>query len=93
MQLTVIAAIVIGTAGVIFALQNDVAVTVVFFLWRFEGSLALILLLALALGAATVVLVSAPAALRLRWALSRQRRELETLKRAYENLQARAGGR
>ena len=90
MQLTIIAAIVIAIVGVAFAMQNSVPVTVVFLFWRFDGSLAMILLIVLALGAVVAALASAPAALRSRWALGRQRKEIEGLKAANAALQARA---
>lgn len=51
MQLTIIIAIFVAIAGGIFAMQNNVPVTVNFLLWRFDSSLAMVLLLSLALGA------------------------------------------
>jgi uncharacterized integral membrane protein len=92
MQLTIIVAIVIAIAGVAFAIQNSVPVTVVFILWRFEGSLAMILLLALALGAIVVALVSTPATLRSRWTIKRQSKEIESLNAANAALRARDVG-
>jgi len=89
MQLTVIIGIIIAIAGVAFALQNSVPVTVSFLIWRFDGSLALILLLALALGALIIALVSTPAALRSRWSANRQRKEIENLQQANASLRAR----
>lgn len=90
MQLAVIVAIVIAIAGVMFAVQNGVPATVVFFLWRFDGSLGVILLLALALGALLVALVSTPATVRANWVIRRQRKELDGLKTANAELRARA---
>jgi len=89
MQLAVIAAIVIAIAGVAFAMQNSVPATVVFLIWRFDGSLGVILLLALALGALIVALVSTPATLRANWVIGRQRKEIDGLKSA--NAELRAG--
>lgn len=40
MQFTIIAAIMIATAGVAFAIQYNVPVTAVFIPWRFDVSLA-----------------------------------------------------
>ena len=37
MQLTIIAAIFVAIAGVFFAMQNNIPVTVNFLLWRFDG--------------------------------------------------------
>ncbi len=89
MQLTVIIGIIIAIAGVAFALQNSVPVTVAFLFWRFDGSLALILLLALALGAVIIALVSTPATLRSRWSANRQRKEIEDLQEANAGLRRR----
>ena len=82
MQLGIILAIAIAVAAVAFALQNNVPVTVTFLVWRFDSSLAMVLLLALALGAIVMALVTAPGALKARWTLSRQRREIAELRAA-----------
>jgi uncharacterized integral membrane protein len=81
MQLGVILgmAIAIAIAAVAFALQNNVPVTLTFLVWRFDSSLAMVVLLALGIGAIVVALVSTPAALRSRWTLSRQRKEIADL--------------
>jgi putative membrane protein len=50
MQLLLILGIVFAIGAVTFALQNNVAVTVVFAFWRYDSSLAVVLLVALALG-------------------------------------------
>ena len=92
MQLAVIVAIVIAIASVTFAMQNSVPATVVFLIWRFDGSLAMILLLALALGAVIVGLVSTPATLRSKWVIKRQRKEIESLSAANAELRAQAAG-
>ena len=90
MQLAVIAAIVIAIASVTFAIQNSVPATVVFLLWRFDGSLAMILLLALAAGALIIALVSTPSALRSHWQIKRLRKEIDGLKADNAELRARA---
>ena len=90
MQLSVIVAIVIAIVGVLFAVQNSVPSTIVFFFWRFDGSLGIILLLALALGALIVALVSTPATLRSSWVIRRQAKEIDTLKSANVELRTRA---
>ena len=64
MQLALIFGIVIAAGAVIFALQNNIPVTVTLGLWGFDGSLALLLLLALGLGVLVAGLVSSPAAPR-----------------------------
>lgn len=90
MQLAVIVAIVLAVAGVAFAMQNSVPATIVFLIWRFDGSLGVILLLALALGGLIVALVSTPGTLRSGWAIKRQRKEIDRLKSANAELGARA---
>jgi lipopolysaccharide assembly protein A len=82
MQLGIIVAIAIAVAAVAFALQNNVPVTVTFLVWRFDSSLAMVLLLALAVGAIVMALVTAPGALRARWTMSRQRKEISELRAA-----------
>lgn len=77
MQLIVILGIIVAIGGVAFALQNQVTVTVVFLLWRFDSSLAMVILLAIALGAAAVALASLPARMKSRWATSRLRKDLD----------------
>jgi len=82
MRIGLIVGIVIAIAAVAFALQNNVPVTVTFLVWRFDSSLAMVLLLALALGAVAMALVTAPGAVKARWALSRQRKEISELRAA-----------
>lgn len=89
MQLAVIVAIVLAVAGVFFAVQNSVPSTVVFFLWRFDGSLGVILLLALALGALIVAVLSTPATVRANWVIRRQHKEIDGLKTSNAELRAR----
>ncbi|MFH1605137.1 MAG: lipopolysaccharide assembly protein LapA domain-containing protein [Pseudomonadota bacterium] len=90
MQLAVIVAIVFAIASVAFAMQNSVPATVVFFVWRFDGSLAMIVLLALALGALIVAVVSTPTTLRSNWVIKSQRKEIDGLKMENAELRARA---
>ena len=52
--------IAFGVASVMFALQNVSIVTVSFFAWQFEGSLALVLLLSLAMGVLISLLLVLP---------------------------------
>jgi lipopolysaccharide assembly protein A len=82
MQLGIIVGIAIAVAAVAFALQNNVPVTVTFLVWRFDSSLAMVLLLALAIGAIVMALVTAPGALKARWTMSRQRKEISELRAA-----------
>lgn len=82
MQLGIIIGIAIAVAAVAFALQNNVPVTVTFLVWRFDSSLAMVLLLSLAIGAIVMVLVAAPGAVKARWTMSRQRKEISELRAA-----------
>ena len=61
MQIILFFALFIAILAIIFAVQNFAAVTVSFFIWQFEGSLALVLLVAMATGALISYLFSLPA--------------------------------
>jgi uncharacterized integral membrane protein len=79
MQLILIFGITIAIGAVMFALQNNVQVTVNFALWRFDSSLAMVLLLALGLGVITAALLSSPTVIRRQWTASRLRRQMAGL--------------
>jgi lipopolysaccharide assembly protein A len=88
MQLITIVAMLVAAGGVVFALQNDISVSVTFLFWRFDSSLAIVLLLTLALGGFIVALVSTPSTLRRQWAAARQGKrviELEKICAAQQN--------
>lgn len=84
MQLTVIAAIFVAIAGVVFAMQNNVPVTVNFLLWRFDSSLAMVLLLAVAMGAIIIALLTTPGTVRRQWQVARQKKRIEELEKDSE---------
>jgi uncharacterized integral membrane protein len=75
MQLMLIVGIVFAIGAVLFALQNNVPVTVTFALWRFDSTLAVVLLIALGLGALIAALVSTPTVIRGQWGGARLRRQ------------------
>jgi len=79
MQLFLILGIVFAIGAVSFALQNDVAVTIVFGFWRYDSSLPVVLLVALGLGALIAGLVSAPSVIKGQWAGARLRRQVASL--------------
>jgi len=79
MQLLLIFGIAFAIGAVMFALQNNVPVTVTFALWRFDSSLAVVLLLALGLGAIIAGLVSSPTVIKGQWLTSRLRRQVSAL--------------
>ena len=79
MQLFLIVALGLAILTVIFALQNPIPVSVAFFGWEFEGSLALVLLLTFALGVLVSFLTSIPAILKRRSGVSTQTKKIEEL--------------
>lgn len=89
MQLAILIGLVIVIGAVAFALQNNVPVTVTFLFWRFDSSLPIVLLLAVAAGALIVALLSTPSVLRLQWTVARQRRQVNALELANQELKAR----
>ncbi len=106
MNLRMIFSLAILILAIVFALQNATTVTVVFVIWRFESSLALLLGLTFVLGAVLSALLSTSAAMRKSWKLSQQERlsgelekrvtELEQVVTARERrireLESRSGG-
>lgn len=88
MQLLAIFAMVTGVLGVLFALQNNVHVTLSFFMWQFEGSLALVFLLAMLLGAFVVALLSTPSTLRHQWDARRKAKQIRDLQEDRQRLLA-----
>lgn len=79
MQLFIVIATLLGLLSVVFALQNDVPVTVTLLVWRFDGSLAMVLLIAFALGALVLGLATTPSTLRRQWAGRRQQKRIHEL--------------
>lgn len=79
MQLLLIFGIAFAVVAVVFALQNNVPVTVSFVFWSFNGSLAIVLLLAIGLGAIIAGLVSSPSVIRGQWTAGRLRRQVAAL--------------
>lgn len=90
MQLTIIAAILVAAAGVLFALQNTTSVSINLLWWSTQSPLALVLLLAVALGAVLIALLSTPATLRRQWQISRQNKRIDELERECARLRQSA---
>ncbi|SEO87939.1 lipopolysaccharide assembly LapA domain-containing protein [Nitrosovibrio sp. Nv6] len=86
MQLQLIAALIIVFLIVMFAVQNAVAVSVVFFLWRLDASLAVVIAACFGLGALIGALVTIPTMLRERISASRLHKQIETLRAENDNL-------
>lgn len=66
--------VLLGGASVMFLLQNDMPVSVMFFDWNFEGSLAIVLMLAMVSGILIAALLLVPSFVRDEFRLSRLRR-------------------
>ena len=92
MQLYAIVAIIVAIASVLFALQNNVPVSVGFLTWRFDSSLAMVLLLALALGAIIIALISTPATLKRQWTINRQQKHIRDLEAQLATARSAASG-
>lgn len=86
MQLQLIAALIIVFLIVVFAIQNAVTVSVIFFLWRADASLATVIAACFGLGALIGALVTVPAMLRERLSISRLRKQVDTLRAENDNL-------
>ncbi|MBL8385120.1 MAG: LapA family protein, partial [Burkholderiales bacterium] len=91
MQLLLVFGVAFAIAAVLFALQNNVPVTVAFLVWRVDGSLAVVLLLALGLGVISAGLVSSPTVIRAQWNNARQKRALAALESEKAALERRIG--
>jgi len=89
MQLLLILGIVFAIGAVTFALQNNVAVTVVFAFWRYDSTLAVVLLVTLALGVLIAGLVSSPSVIKGQWAGARLRRQVASLEEEKLSLERR----
>lgn len=81
MQLAFIGAITMSILGVVFAMQNNVPVTVNLLVWRFDSTLAMILLMAIAFGAAVVSLLTTPMTLKRHWQTNRLLRQVAELEK------------
>lgn len=90
MQIFIIIALVIAMIAVVFALQNMAAVTVSFFIWSIQGSLALVLLITLGAGVLISLLASTPGLVRGKWMSSGQKKKLAALETERSLYQKRA---
>lgn len=78
--------LVLGALSVVFALQNVMPITVSFFAWQVEGSLALILLLALLTGVIICGLMSIPEVIRNQMRFNALKKELAAAKAENEKV-------
>ncbi|MDJ0708005.1 MAG: lipopolysaccharide assembly protein LapA domain-containing protein [Leptolyngbyaceae cyanobacterium MO_188.B28] len=86
MAVFLIFALAIAFLAILFALQNNSAVTITLFVWQYQESLAIVLLMTLAIGAIIGLLAATPTMLRRGWRISRDRRRAEGLE---EEIQAK----
>ncbi len=84
--LLLILALIIAVIAVIFALQNTAAVSVSFFVWQFNQSLALVLLLAAFVGVIIGLLTILPGSIRARWQLAARNKKIASLEKEIEEL-------
>lgn len=86
----VILALIIAALAIVFALQNLTTVTITFFVWSFQGSLALILLGAVAIGVLICLLATSPGMVRSRWTGRSQRKKASALEIQRDEYRTRA---
>ena len=67
MILPLVLGLIIGGAAVVFVLQNITPITVTFFVWQVEGSLAVVLLATLLTGMLLSSLILLPGILKAGW--------------------------
>ncbi len=85
MQVVHLVALAVSLVAVMFALQNNLPVTVAILAWTFEGSLALILFVALIVGALVSVLASVPTVVKGRWAAASLKKRIAALEAELED--------
>ena len=79
MQFFLILALIIVALAVIFAVQNTAVITVSFFFWTYNGSLAIVLLVALCAGALISALFSLPSLLKDKWTIRSHKKKLSDM--------------
>ena len=79
MQIMILLAVLLALGSVFFALQNTIPVTLTFFNWTLEGSLALILLITFAVGFLTSLIFSLPTIWKYKWQLSSEKNRVKVL--------------
>jgi putative membrane protein len=84
MVFALVLALVIAIVMIFFALENPMMVTVSFFGYAFEGSLALFILAAMAIGVLIGVLLIAPGRIRSGLSNARHRKKIGSLEASLE---------
>lgn len=82
-------ALIVAAVAVIFALQNTMPVTVAFFMWQFDQSLALVLLSAMALGVLIAVFTMLPSIIRGKWRLAGKQKKISAMEKNLAEVQAK----
>ena len=86
MQIFLILALLIAILAVIFAVQNVALVSISFFAWNIEVSLAVALLLALAAGVLITLLLSIPGKVKGRWSSASHKKKFSSLELERDSL-------
>jgi uncharacterized integral membrane protein len=86
MQVYLILALVIAILAVIFALQNVAVVSISFFTWSVNVSLAVALLVALGIGVLISILISIPDRVKSGWNVSKKNRKYSSLEEERDSL-------
>lgn len=85
MPVFLIFALLIAFVAIIFAIQNNVLITINFLIWQSQGSLALVLLVTLAVGSIIGWLVAVPTILKRGWKTAREKRKVEDLESRFHS--------
>lgn len=85
MFIFLIIGLLLGGMVVIFALQNMATIDVVFLVWHFQGSLALILVLAAVAGMVIYAFLSMPESVKKHFVISKLKKEQDALKNEVED--------
>lgn len=89
MQIFLVLALLIAIVAVIFALQNIAVVSITFFAWSVDISLAVALLVSLAAGVVITLLVSIPGRIKGGWNSVASKKKFNSLQTERDGLKAR----
>ena len=92
MLFSLLLALLITVAALVFAFQNAGPARVSFLVWQFQSSLALVLVVSFAAGLVSGVLLVLPARIRAGLAAASQKRELANLNRRLTECQSKLEG-
>lgn len=91
MPFLIIAAIAIAFLAILFALQNNIIVSITLLIWDYQGSLAIVLLSTLAIGFLIGLLVLLPSLLKRGFRMSRAQRRSSDLEEQLQEKDRRIG--